>query len=160
MEEPKYSYEIAISRLMKQCSMVEKCCSDIYRKMREWGFDGVVAQNAIDQLVEQRFVDERRYCRSYVRDKSKVNGWGEMKIRHMLYSKRVPKDVIDWAMTEFLDATVVSDKCYSLLERKLKSVKYDDKYQLRNKLVAYGAARGYDIELIKKHIAKLIVKID
>ena len=160
MNEPKYTYEIALGKMMTKCSTSEKCSGDIFNKLREWGFCEEMAQKAVDKLIELRFIDDRRYAAAYVRDKSRFNGWGEIKISQMLRSKGVDSSIISSAMCENLDKTLVDEKCYKQLKKKSETTRYDSKYQLRAKLFAYGAGKGYKIDLINKHIDKLMSEIE
>lgn len=155
MKKPKYSYETALDRLMERCSTAEKCQGDIYTKMKEWGFEDAQCSLVIEQLVKLRFVDDRRFAAAYVKDKSRFNGWGEMKIRQMLVMKRVEREIISEAISEHLDKDLESEKCYALLEKKKTSVKYENNYQLRAKLFSYAASRGFEIDMINKHLDKL-----
>ncbi len=156
MAESKYTKEIALTKLMTRCSVAEKCCGDLHKKLYEWGFARADAEWIINELVRQKFVDDARYADAYVRDKSRFNGWGENKIRQMLRSKSVDKQVIEQSLLRCIDKKMADEKCYNILKNKIKSVKYDNKFQLKNKLMAFGMGRGYDFDILDKHISKLI----
>ena len=74
----------------------------------------------------------------------------------MLRSKGISKDIIDNTLAEEVDSDNEDAQCRELLEKKIKSIKSKDKYDLRNKLLRFGAGRGYDFETLNKHISELI----
>ena len=156
MDTPKYTKEIALTKLMTKCSVAEKCCGDLHRKLYEWGFKRDEASLIIGELVKQKFVDDARYAAAYVRDKSKFNGWGENKIRQMMRTKNIDNTIIEQSISQCIDKDMANEKCFNLMENKIKTVKYDNKFQLKNKLMAFGIGRGYDFDVLNKHIDKLI----
>ncbi len=154
--ESKYTLQKATEILMKQCSVSEKCSSDIYKKLKLWGFDDTIAKNTVQMLQRERFLDDERFARAYIRDKFRFNGWGQNKISMMLSAKYIDRDLIRKCLAEELNSDQQDTKCYELLKKKMSSVKYKDKYDLRNKLFAFGVGRGFDFEILNKHISNLI----
>ncbi|MCF0175882.1 MAG: RecX family transcriptional regulator, partial [Bacteroidales bacterium] len=79
-----------LDRLRRSCSRREYCTSDV-RKKALAGMEGDVhaAEEIVASLLEDRYVDDLRYATAYAREKSAVNGWGEVKIRHMLSAKGI-----------------------------------------------------------------------
>ena len=43
----------------------------------------------IDRLIDEKFIDERRYCRAFVNDKLRFNHWGRVKIQAKLREKKL-----------------------------------------------------------------------
>ena len=68
---------------------------------------------------------------------------GGTKIRYMLSSKGVPRDVIDRALEE-IDDEKAKTRLEKLLENKFRSLKDDP--QCRLKMLRFGLGRGYSYE--------------
>lgn len=93
--------EKVLDRMRNLCSRREYCRADIMKKaMSALDGDREKAEKVIEILVAEKYIDELRYASAFARDKSSISGWGETKIRYMLSSKGVPREVIDKALEE------------------------------------------------------------
>ena len=106
-------------------------------------------KSALQILQDEKYVDVLRYATAYVRDKSAIAGWGEVKIRYMLSSKGISRDVINSALEE-VDRGKASDRLARLLENKRKTLKDDP--QCRLKLLRFARGRGYSYDEVNKLI--------
>ncbi len=135
----------ALQSLMRLCSRAEKSTGDARRLMRTWGVPEAEQQDVVDKLVAQRFIDNRRYAEAYAREKSSLAGWGARKIALQLRQKGVERDVITQTLA-MLDADAQDDKLVEKLQRKLRTTKAANSYELRGKLLRYALGLGYDYE--------------
>jgi regulatory protein len=115
--------------------------------------DAQAAKEVADVLVEDKYVDDLRYASAFARDKSAIQGWGEVKIRYMLSAKGVPRDVIDKALEE-IDQDKADSRLEKLLQNKLKSLKDDP--QCRLKLLRFALGRGYSYDEVNSMINTLL----
>jgi regulatory protein len=115
--------------------------------------DAQAAKEVADLLVEDKYVDDLRYASAFARDKSAIQGWGEVKIRYMLSAKGVPRDVIDKALEE-IDQDKADSRLEKLLQNKLKSLKDDP--QCRLKLLRFALGRGYSYDEVNSLINTLL----
>lgn len=141
MDEKKLK---VLDRLRGLCSRREYCCADVLKKAKV-ALDGDLqaAQEVVDSLVKDKYVDDLRYASSYARDKASIQGWGEVKIRYMLSAKGVSRDVIDKALEE-IDQDKADSRLEKLLQNKFKSLKDDP--QCRLKLLRFALGRGYSYD--------------
>ena len=127
----------------------DQCTADLCKKLYQWGIK-LPYDDIIEHLEEQKFVDDERFARAYVRDKYRFDRWGRMKIARGLIAKRIPQQVIREALTE-VDVKEYAMNCYRLLAAKRKQLPADlDSWTLREKLMRFAAARGYEAGLIVK----------
>ena len=56
------SEEQALNRLAALCSQAEYCQGDMMKKMEQWGLADDACSRIIDYLVDNRYVDDSRYC--------------------------------------------------------------------------------------------------
>jgi regulatory protein len=115
--------------------------------------DAQAAKEVADLLVEDKYVDDLRYASAFARDKSAIQGWGEVKIRYMLSAKGVPRDVIDRALEE-IDQDKADSRLEKLLQNKLKSLKDDP--QCRLKLLRFALGRGYSYDEVNDVVNSLL----
>ena len=143
-----------LDRLRGLCSRREYCVADVLKKATD-GLEGdrEAAQEVVDVLVNEKYVDDLRYASAFARDKSAIQGWGEVKIRYMLSAKGVPRDVIDKALEE-IDQDKADSRLEKLLQNKLKSLKDDP--QCRLKLLRFALGRGYSYDEVNSLINTLL----
>lgn len=137
-------YQKVLSRLQAQCSKREYCTQDVLRKaVTAFEGDRQMAERLVAELVKDRFVDDARYASAFAREKSRLSGWGPVKISYMLVSKGISKSVAKEALME-IDVDEASRKLRSVLEAKWK-VLCDDP-QGKFKLLKFGLTRGYEYD--------------
>ncbi|MBR0533324.1 MAG: RecX family transcriptional regulator [Bacteroidales bacterium] len=129
------------SRMMALCSRREYCKSDIAAKISALS-DTVDAEAMIRKLCEERFIDESRYAAAFVRDKCRLKGWGEMKIRYALQRKGLDGDTIAEAMGE-IDAEQQKERLAKLLQAKAQTLKAATPEEKRAKLLRFAISRGF-----------------
>lgn len=149
----------ALQSLMRLAARAERSSGDALRLMRTWGVAESDRQRVLQTLIEQRFIDDRRYADAYVRDKSRLAGWGARKITLNLRQKGVTQDIIDQALQQ-LDSETVADRLTDRLSRKAKSVKASNDYEFRAKLIRYGLSLGYDYEAIEDALKNINIQND
>ena len=133
-----------LNNLRRQCSRREYCTADVLKKA-EKALDGDHQQavKVLNVLVEDKYVDDRRYAAAFARDKSSIAGWGAVKIRYMLSAKGISKDIISEALEE-VDVRKADDRLRKLLENKDRSLKEDP--QRKMKLLRFALGRGYSYD--------------
>ena len=147
--------EQALAALMRLCARAEKSQEDARRLMRGWGLAERDAEGVLAKLVRDRFIDDGRYAEAFVRDKLRLSGWGEYKIRTALQRKRIDRALIDAALAE-ADRSGMDERLRRQLERKARTAKYSTQYELKTKLIRYGLSLGYDYETVLDSAAALV----
>ena len=114
-------------------------------KMRRWQLPEDERRRVIDRLTEERFIDEERYCRFFVRDKIRQNKWGRRKVEQALYMKRIPEDRVARILDE-VDRETYIEILRPLLQAKRKTVKANSDYELECKLIRFALSRGFSVD--------------
>ena len=141
-------------RMRALCSRREYCRKDILKKvMTALDGDAAKAEEVVGKLVEERYVDDRRYAAAFARDKASIAGWGAAKIRYMLAAKGVDREIIASALEE-IDVNRADARLEKLMENKARSLKDDP--QRRNKLLRFGVGRGYAYEEVSSMIDRIL----
>jgi len=143
-----------LEKMRVLCSRREYCRSDILKKVVP-ALDGdrQEAEKIVDILVNEKFIDELRYASAFVRDKSALSGWGAVKIRYMLSSKGIPRDVISEALGD-VDEGKARVRLEKLMENRYRSLKDDP--QCRLKMLRFGLGRGYEYDEVSSVIDMLM----
>lgn len=153
-ETVKKDQQKVSDRMKALCSRREYCLSDIRKKvMTLLDGDESGTQAVLDQLVEQKYVDDLRYASAFARDKSSIAGWGEVKIRYMLAAKGISRDIISEALAE-IDEQKACGRLEKLISNKARSLTGDP--QVRMKLLRFGLGRGYSYDEVSSVVEQLL----
>lgn len=145
------SPEMAMTRLEALCAASEQCSSDLLKKMNTWQIPADEAMKILDSLISRRFVDDDRFARAYARDKMRFSHWGHYKIRMGLAAKRISRHMIDDALNA-LDNDEYRSMCIATLRSKVRSAAIPCDYDGRTRLFRFGAARGFESQLLSNII--------
>ncbi|MEY8590559.1 regulatory protein RecX [Butyricimonas hominis] len=144
----------ALNIVAGQCSKKEYCSADVLAKLRRWELPEKDIAEIMAFLVKNRFLDDTRFAEAYARDKFRFNRWGKLKIAQMLRRKQVADSVIGQALAalpeEDTDAT-----CMELLRQKNKSIKDEEPYKRKAKLIRFALSRGFEYETVNRCLSHL-----
>lgn len=145
----------ALNKIAALCAMSEQCSYDMTEKMRKWELLPEEIEEIIAYLYKEKFLDDARYVRMYVRDKSRFNKWGRKKIEFMLTHKGLRGPFVSDIMNEVLDADDTLTVLVDLLRNKRRTIKSKDAYDEKAKLFRFAAGRGFGSDDIKRALNKL-----
>ena len=139
----------AYLQLAALCAQAEHCQQEMRDKMRRWELDETVQNRIIDRLIKERYVDDERYARAFVKDKIRYNKWGRRKVQQALWMKRIDADIQQQVLDE-IDETEYLDVLRPLLKQKRKSIKAESDYELNQKLLRFALGRGFGFDIIRQ----------
>lgn len=141
-------------RMRRLCSHREYCSGDISRKIRDaLGQEQEYAEEVLEALIRDGYIDDARYARSFARDKSSLTGWGPVKIRHALSMKGISASEIAAALKE-IDSSRAELRLEKLLENRYRAL--EDDPMCRLKLLRFGLGRGYGYEEVSSAVERLM----
>jgi regulatory protein len=141
----------AYLQLAALCAQAEHCEQEMRDKMKRWEIDEMAQNRIIQRLVEERYVDNERYARAFVKDKIRYNKWGRRKVQQALWMKRIDNDIQQRVLDEIDDKEYL-DVLRPLLKQKRKSIKAESDYALNQKLVRFALSRGFTFDIIRQCI--------
>lgn len=144
-------------KMARVCSRKECAPFDIARKLSRMDLPEAVINKIIDRLKKEKYIDERRFIRSYIHDKLSFNRWGKRKITLSLRQKQLPQRLIDEVFSEISD-TSFGESLQLILEKKWKSVKGRTDYEKRGKLIRYALGRGFSMDEVMACIEKMDIE--
>ncbi|MFH0756573.1 MAG: regulatory protein RecX [Bacteroidota bacterium] len=147
-------YRTALHRAAGLCSRQEQCTSHILDKLREWNVSDNDSEKVIRMLKEDKFLDDTRFAGFYAKDKFRLNGWGKIKITHMLRQKHISGEVIDQALG-MIDEEAYRKTCLELIRAKSASLNDKNLFSRKGKLYRFAAGRGFEPELIHRALNEI-----
>lgn len=156
MEKRKHIYteQEAYLRLSTLCAMGEQCEEDVRRKMKRWEIADGVAEKIVERLVKERFIDEARYAKAFVRDKFRYNHWGRVRIEQELRMRHIAQKHIEMGLEELKEEDCL-DTLKEIIQKKRPTVKGKSEYEIKGKLIRFALGRGFVMEDILKVVGNL-----
>ncbi len=139
----------AFLQLASLCANAEHCQHEMLEKMRKWELTEAVQARVMARLVKERYVDDERYARAFVKDKIRYNKWGRRKVKQALWLKRIDDDVQQTVLDEISDEEYLK-VLKPLLKQKTKSIKAESDYERNQKLVRFALSRGFTFDIIRQ----------
>ena len=139
----------AYLQLAAVCAQSEHCEQEMRDKMKRWEIDADAQDRVIDRLVKERYIDNERYARAFVKDKIHYNKWGRRKVQQALWMKRISDDIQQQVLDE-IDEKEYLNVLVPLLKQKRRTIKANNDYELNQKLVRFALSRGFDFGIIRQ----------
>ncbi len=144
----------ALVRLTSLCSRAEYSTFDIRQKMARWDLDDTLQEKLLTYLVREKYVDDIRYARSFVRDKLHLNHWGSQKIRMSLLQKHIDKDIINEVLSE-VDPSEYVTILRELLRQKAHTIHAPSSFERTSRLVRFASGRGFTLDIIRQCLPEI-----
>lgn len=132
--------DLALKKILHYCDYQERCRKEIFTKLDTFELDVNDRSLIIDFLNGEGYINDERYCRSYVKSKLNLKKWGVNKIKLSLIAKGVDKAIIDDVIAE-IDEDSYKEELVRLLENK--KINESDPYKRKSKLIRYAVSKGY-----------------
>ena len=145
--------DAALLRMADLCARGEHCSFEIREKLLKLRLPASETDEIISYLVSNRYIDDSRFARAFVRDKVKFSGWGRNKIRMALAMKRISASEIGEALEE-IDPEEYEEVATNAARQKAKSLDLNY-YNDKAKLFRHLASRGFESAIISKAIRKI-----
>lgn len=136
-----------LDKMAKYCAYQERCVKDVRDKLKTFDIPQEDRDKILDYLLDNRFVNDKRFAKSFVRGKINQSGWGLNKIRFHLMQKGIAKEIIDDALAQ-TDEEAYRQRLIDILKAKSKTVKAENDFEKKRKLAAYAMQKGFEAALV------------
>ncbi len=134
--------DVALKKILHYCDYQDRCKKEIYVKLNSYELADNDKDFIVDFLNDEGYINDERYCRSYVKSKLNLKKWGVNKIKISLIAKGIDRDIIDAVVSE-IDQDSYREELIKLLENK--KINESDPYKRKVKLIRYAVSKGYSI---------------
>jgi regulatory protein len=137
--------DVALKKILHYCDYQDRCKKEIFTKLNSFELTDNDRDFIINFLNDEGYINDERYCRSYVKSKLSLKKWGVNKIKISLISKGVDRDIIDTVVSE-IDQDSYKEELIKLLENK--KINESDPYKRKAKLIRYAVGKGYSLSMV------------
>ncbi len=141
----------ALFRLTALCSQAEHCSYEMTEKMRKWQISDEAQARIMQHLVEERYIDDERFCRYFVKDKIRYNKWGRRKVEQALWAKHIDSDISKAILDEVDDEEYINI-LRPMIKSRRKQMKDMNEYEANARLMRWAIGRGFTFDIIRQCI--------
>lgn len=145
--QKSYTIKEAGLKLMQFCAYRDRSQKEVEEKLMEMKMIPAAREQIIIQLMQEDFLNEERFARSFVRGKFRIKKWGRIKIKQELKARQISAPIIKLAFSE-IDENEYLTTLEELSEKKLRLIKEPNKLKRKKKLVDYLLQKGYESGLV------------
>ena len=141
----------ALFRLTALCSQAEHCSYEMTEKMCKWPISDEAQARIMQHLVEERYIDDERFCRYFVKDKIRYNKWGRRKVEQALWAKHIDSDISKTILDEVDDEEYINI-LRPMIKSRRKQMKDMNEYEANARLMRWAIGRGFTFDIIRQCI--------
>ena len=150
-----YTINEAKNKIEGYCAYQERCHLEVTTKLRTMRMIPEAIDLITTHLIQNDFLNEERFSRSYARGKFNVKNWGKTKIVSELKRRNISKYNIKLAMEE-IDEEYYVQKLDLIARKRLLQIKEGNLQKRKKKLADYLLYRGWEINLVYSKISELL----
>lgn len=150
-----WTLEEAKEKLSTFCAYQERCEWETRRKLYEKGIKDSNADELIQYLIDEKFIDEERFAKSFARGKFNLKKWGRNRISMELKMRHISPENIRKGLSE-IDPVAYYDMLQNHVEKQWERIKEPELYKKKFKVIQYLLSKGFEQDLIKEAIEELL----
>lgn len=152
-EKKLFTFEEIRQKIVNYCVYQDRCHAEVEQKMREFVLIPEAKEEIFLFLLQENFLNEERFTRSYIRGKFYMKSWGKVKIKLNLKQKDISEKLISNCMDEIDndDYYKTLHKLYDNYHENLFGLK---DYQKKAKTIKFLLSKGYSYDEILQIVSE------
>ena len=151
-----YTFEEIKHKLEYYCSYQDRCHKEVEQKLNSFTLITELKEKVIVHLIENNFINEERFAKSFVRGKHNYKGWGKNRIVNELKFRNISSRIITIALKEIPEATYL-ENFHQLAEKHWHNITERKGQKKNKKFVDFLLRKGYETSLIYEKLKELEV---
>ena len=141
-------------KLKQYCSYQDRCHNEVEKKLKTFDVISQVKEQIISNLISENYLNETRFCKSFVRGKFQIKNWGKRKITLELKSRKVSNYNLKEGLKEINEIDYL-DKLENLFNKKLASLDHLSLINKKKKILSFLLYRGWETNLIYEKLNQI-----
>lgn len=135
-------------KVRKFCEYQDRSETEVRRKMAQLLIPIPEREDLLQELIEEKYVDDERFAESFIRGKVNQKRWGRTRLNYELRLKGISDSIITEKMSEIDEETYNKNLEYLIERWKSEHSKPD-----KQKLFQYLIRKGYQTDEITKALS-------
>lgn len=150
LEERKKARDYSIKLL----GFRNRSIRELEGRLRKSGFSEEVIRQTIDGLVQQEYLDDLVFTRTWMDERFRLKGLGKNRVRQELLAKGIDKATIEAELSSYSDQD--EKKCALVLaHKKYPHIRDLDPKKQRQRLYQFLIYRGFDVSIASEILRKI-----
>ena len=142
------------SKMEYYCSYQERCYKEVEEKLYSYQATTSEKEEIIIYLIENNFINEERFAKSFARGKHNYKNWGKVRIKNELKYRNISSKIIEMALQEITNEVYLEN--FNILAEKIWENSKERKGAKKNKkIIDFLLRRGYETSLIYEKLQEL-----
>lgn len=142
-------------KLKQYCSYQDRCHNEVENKLSKFNLISQAKDQILFNLINEDYLNETRFCKSFVRGKFKIKNWGKRRIIQELKSRKISEFNIKKGLSEINEIEYL-EKFENLFNKKLSSLENLNSIDKKKKIFSYLQYRGWETNLIYEKINQIL----
>jgi regulatory protein len=151
----KVSLKEARLKLEHYCSYQERCHQEVVQKSYELGMKPNEVDAIVVHLLQNNFLNEERFARSFARGKHRIKSWGKIRIINELKQRHISPPNIKCALTEISEEEY-QDVLNKLAERHWETITERNPQKKKKKFCDFLLRKGWESNLVYEKLKELL----
>jgi len=152
MKGPQGHQEI-MGKVAKFCSQRERSPEEVTLKLTKWGYENDRIEEIVSYLIDQGFLNSRRFAAAYCHDKFEFNSWGKHKIRAHIFNHKIDNKDLEFGLSQ-IDEVAYKARIKKLALKKWGQLKEGDSLK-KPKTVKYLLSKGFEYDLVMEAMEQI-----
>jgi regulatory protein len=150
----KFTLQEAIAKLEYYCSYQERCHDEVVQKSYELGMKSIEVDSLVVHLIQNNFLNEERFARSFVRGKHRIKKWGKIRIVNELKLRHISAPNIKLGLTEISEEEY-QNTFHQLADKHWETIRESDVQKKKKKWCDYLLRKGWENNLVYDKMKEL-----
>ncbi len=146
-DQKSYTVKEALQKLMHYCAYRDRSQKEVEDKLNEMRMIPEAKENIIITLMQENFLNEERFARSFVRGKFRIKKWGRIKITQELKKREISSPIIKLGLTE-IEESDYRKTLYELAEKKKDKITEPNTFKKKKKIADHLLRKGFESSLV------------
>ena len=149
-----YTFEEIKHKLEYYCSYQDRCHKEVEQKLNSFTLITALKEKVIVHLIENNFINEERFAKSFARGKHNYKGWGKNRIVNELKFRNISSRIITIALKEIPEETYL-ENFHQLAEKHWNNITERKGSKKNKKFLDFLLRKGYETSLIYEKLKEL-----
>ena len=141
----------AQKKLEHYCAYQERCHTEVSDKLKQFDVSKPDMDKIIVHLIQNNFLNEERFARSFARGKHRIKFWGKIRIVNELKARHISAPNIKLALTEITE-TEYFETFEKIAERHWDTILERNPFKKRKKFCDFLLRKGWESDLVYEKI--------